>query len=320
MSGRVARPLAGMTAGVLLALGGAPARAEPAQAKAPKEGKTAQAKTPKEGKTGGSTGAGPADSRPASDTAASRPGGTKTAEPADLDAALVELNAAGVRLYSEGEYAEALQSFSEAYALHPAASLLFNIASCLEKQGKTDEALAGYRRFLDAASEEDPGRARAKARLQALAPMERVSPVSPQATSRPRVAPKLASTRAAQPREPQGASPRGPARWYVLGSGIGVSALSATLYSLGRADHREVTRAVADQSVGASIDMTRSQAESLIRSGDTKKRVAAVGAGVGALLIGGFAYLQLSGDANGPVVVSGFADGTGGGLSYRREF
>src|SRR5579883_2391709 len=54
----------------------------------------------------------------------------------------------GNQLYRRKQYAEALAKYRQAQALEPTPNLLFNIAQCLRKLGKLEEALGLYKQFL----------------------------------------------------------------------------------------------------------------------------------------------------------------------------
>jgi tetratricopeptide (TPR) repeat protein len=53
----------------------------------------------------------------------------------------------GAMLYSNGDYAKAVKAFEEAYALVPAAPVLFNMGMCYERLGRDREALSVYQRY-----------------------------------------------------------------------------------------------------------------------------------------------------------------------------
>jgi tetratricopeptide (TPR) repeat protein len=54
----------------------------------------------------------------------------------------------GTRLYRKGQYQEALDRFTGAYALYPSPKLHFNIAQANRELGRPVEALAAFERFL----------------------------------------------------------------------------------------------------------------------------------------------------------------------------
>ena len=57
------------------------------------------------------------------------------------------------KLFKEGKYEEALPLFQKADELYPGAAPKHKIAICLDKMGKTEEAVAAYQTFIDS----DPG-------------------------------------------------------------------------------------------------------------------------------------------------------------------
>lgn len=78
-----------------------------------------------------------------------------------------KLNEQGFAQYGLRQYEAALASFREAYTLHPDPSLLFNIGRTYQSLGKSDEALAAYRAFLQQSQGTDEAFAldREKARI-----------------------------------------------------------------------------------------------------------------------------------------------------------
>jgi tetratricopeptide (TPR) repeat protein len=57
----------------------------------------------------------------------------------------------GTRLYSVGEYAEALKEFKAGYVEEADASFVYNVAQCYRQLGQLNQALFSYRRFLSLA-------------------------------------------------------------------------------------------------------------------------------------------------------------------------
>jgi tetratricopeptide (TPR) repeat protein len=55
----------------------------------------------------------------------------------------------GTRLYRKGQYQEALEKFTGAYALFPSPKLHFNIAQAHRELGRPVEALVAFEKFLD---------------------------------------------------------------------------------------------------------------------------------------------------------------------------
>jgi hypothetical protein len=57
----------------------------------------------------------------------------------------------GTSAFRAGMYSDARVSFERAYSLYAEPVLLFNIASCYRRAGDAENAIAAYRRFIDAA-------------------------------------------------------------------------------------------------------------------------------------------------------------------------
>ena len=73
----------------------------------------------------------------------------------------------GQKLYSEGKYEAAWIEFSSAYEIAPLPDLIFNLARCEVKMGRTKEAIAHYREFL-AAVPNDPAAPRIRTEIETL--------------------------------------------------------------------------------------------------------------------------------------------------------
>jgi len=73
----------------------------------------------------------------------------------------------GQQLYSEGKYEAAWIEFSSAYEIAPLPDLIFNLARCEVKMGRTKEAIAHYREFL-AAVPNDPAAPRIRTEIESL--------------------------------------------------------------------------------------------------------------------------------------------------------
>jgi tetratricopeptide (TPR) repeat protein len=81
----------------------------------------------------------------------SQSGGAPAAAPRNEPAAKSQAQALlreGTRLYRKGQYQEALERFTGAYALFPSPKLHFNIAQANRELGRPVEALAAFERFL----------------------------------------------------------------------------------------------------------------------------------------------------------------------------
>jgi tetratricopeptide (TPR) repeat protein len=196
---------------------------------------------------------------------------------------VVALNEEGGALYAAGDYRRAAERFLQAYAVDEDSNLLFNIASCYEALGDIEAALEKYRVFLAAPDADPEGRPRAEQAIVRLTQLES----SPAAPARPPFAPApLAATPAAAPLD-TAAHDAGWVPWAGLGGGAALGALGAAFYLLGAADHAEVTDAPGFDDPDSVASMTRSRADALVRSGDTKKAIGVASASAGAALIVG---------------------------------
>ena len=81
----------------------------------------------------------------------------------------------GQQLYSEGKYEAAWIEFSSAYEIAALPDLIFNLARCEVKMGRTKEAIAHYREFL-AAVPNDPAAPRIRAEIESLERRQRGVP------------------------------------------------------------------------------------------------------------------------------------------------
>lgn len=87
------------------------------------------------------------------------------AQPArEVPARARELAKLGRELHEKGDYAGAVQAYTEAYALAPAPALLFDLAQAYRLAGRCDDAAVMYRRFLQADPDQE-ARALAEAHL-----------------------------------------------------------------------------------------------------------------------------------------------------------
>lgn len=74
----------------------------------------------------------------------------------------------GQRLYTAGEYEQAIVKWREAYALHPAPALLYNLAQAYGRLGDFQNELDSLRAYMAAVPENDPNAEPARARVTAL--------------------------------------------------------------------------------------------------------------------------------------------------------
>jgi len=89
-------------------------------------------------------------------------------EPTDRKAQAGEHFQKGTALYGAGQYLQAIKEFKAAYQLVPKPIILLYIADIYKEAGLSDEAVSYYRRFLDEARMNDPGRPKAEAALKEL--------------------------------------------------------------------------------------------------------------------------------------------------------
>ena len=89
-------------------------------------------------------------------------------EPVDRKAQAGEHFQKGTALYGAGQYLQAIKEFKEAYRLVPKPIILLYIADIYKEAGLSEEAVSYYRRFLEEARLNDPGRPKAEAALKDL--------------------------------------------------------------------------------------------------------------------------------------------------------
>jgi hypothetical protein len=209
--------------------------------------------------------------------------GNGAAPMAEGEQRVVDLNEQGSRLYAAGDYRRAVELFIEAYAVGQDPNLLFNIASCYEGLGDIEAAIEKYHDFLDAPTADVEGRPRAeraieRLRLEAAAPVV----VEPPPAPAPAPAPPVAA-----PVDSGGGDPAW-VPWVGLGGGAALVALGTTFYLMGASDHAKVTDAGGYDDPNAVVAMTRSEADDLVRSGNTKKQIGVLTASAGGALAAGY--------------------------------
>ncbi len=142
------------------------------------------------------------------------------AQPSDADKAAAKIYAReGNRLFEEGKYREAIDSFSKAYGIRPHFLVQCNIARCHELLGELARAAEHYRRCLNEGGEKTDVGPQAK---KALAEVEKTL-AARQAASQP--ASKPAPPPPPPPRKPPPpiiAAPRGRPFFLSLGVGAGI--------------------------------------------------------------------------------------------------
>jgi tetratricopeptide (TPR) repeat protein len=204
---------------------------------------------------------------------------------AEASAEVTRLNEAGSELYKIREYRRAVEKFIEAYAIDHDPNLLFNIARCYEQLGETEAAIEKYEQFSKMPGADTDGRQRAEESLRKLRQLLLVQgqddpPTDAEAlgqTTSP--TPPIAAPRPAADSvngEADGSSLRLWA-WLSLGVGAAAAGVGTTLYLLGSADHSKVEDT---QGFGSSVrvhSLTQAEAEHLVASGDTKKRLGVIG-------------------------------------------
>lgn len=102
---------------------------------------------------------------------------TVSAQAPDRKAQATEHFQKGSALYSAGQYLQAIKEFKEAYRLIPKPIILLYIADIYREAGLNDESITYYRKFLEEARMDDPGRPKAETALKemgvsATAPVE----------------------------------------------------------------------------------------------------------------------------------------------------
>lgn len=220
------------------------------------------------------------------------------AEPQGSDASdsnaarIAELNEAGAKAYAERNYRAAIEKFVEAYAIDHDPNLLFNIARCYEKLGDLPAAIEKYETFIATPGADTEGRLKAKASLRELRQLEsqggttQESSAAPEASESPRAADTDAQSSSTFPRL---------LPWLSLGGGAVLAGVGATFYVFGMRDHDQVTSAKGYGSTSSVHPMTRSEAQSYVDAGDTKKRIGGIGLGLGGALLATSAVLFLTG-------------------------
>lgn len=74
----------------------------------------------------------------------------------------------GQRLYTEGEYDQAVAKWREAYALHPAPALHYNLAQAYGRLGDLQNELESLRAYVAGVGADEPNAVLARARITAL--------------------------------------------------------------------------------------------------------------------------------------------------------
>ena len=206
------------------------------------------------------------------------------------DARVVELNERGSALYGGGDYRRAVELFLQAYAIDGDPNLLFNIAACYEGLGDPDAAIEKYRAFLADPSADSDGRPRAEGAIARLLASE-TAPAQPSPPEPVAAAPPAATVAPAPTQVDLGPESEPLPEWLpwaVLGGGAALGVAGVSVYLMGVADHREVTEASGYDDPNAVVHSSRSRAEALVDSGNSKKVIGASSAALGGALIAGY--------------------------------
>ena len=126
----------------------------------------------------------------------------------------------GSELYEQQRYDDAINEFDQARQLKPLPAFDYNIARCHDRMGRWAEALAAYRRYLEAAPNE-PDSESVRERIKVLEP--RVAPAQPP--------PKPAVVTPPPPQPPTPRRPWPPARTKLIAGAltavVGISLIGA---------------------------------------------------------------------------------------------
>src|SRR4051812_3882640 len=122
----------------------------------------------------GAADAAPRARKPPSDKAAPAKPGAKTQEQKEADRHFK----AGVALYKEAKYAEALAEFERAYEIAPHPLVLYNIAGCHRELSHYAEAVSYYKRFLAITNEKVPAPRLAAAQVELDGILARIAKVT----------------------------------------------------------------------------------------------------------------------------------------------
>ena len=247
------------------------------------------------------------DGRAAEPTPEAEEAGLRPTDPkaGGRDQRVVQLNDEGSALYAAGDYRRAAELFLQAYAVDEDPNLLFNVASCYEGLGDLEAAIEKYQAFLDSPDADAVGRPRAERAIERLEG-EIAAAQAPAPPPPPAAAPPPAVAAAPAPADTSDAGLPGWAPWVGLGGGAALSALGATFYLLGAADHAKVTDARGYGDPRAVLAMTRTEADDLVHSGDVKKQIGVGALAAGGALVAGYVAWWL---------LDGSADDTAGGAS-----
>jgi hypothetical protein len=220
------------------------------------------------------------------------------ASPAPANASSVaQLNEEGAALYAARDYRRAIEKFIQAYAIDSDPNLLFNIARCYEELGETDAAIEKYETFLKTPGADTRGRQRAR---ESVAALREAKNTPARAAGTPPEAQKSATTAepvaAPAPERPSDDQQSSALPWVVLGGSAAFALVGTTSYLMGASDHAKVTDTTGYADPSSVAEMTRKQADDLVRSGDTKKLIGGISFGLAGALAATYVVLLVSAD------------------------
>jgi tetratricopeptide (TPR) repeat protein len=213
---------------------------------------------------------------------------------------VAQLNEEGAALYAARDYRRAIEKFIQAYAIDTDPNLLFNIARCYEELGEVDAAIEKYETFLKTPGADTRGRQRARDSIvslrEARAGTEAQS-AAPRASAPSNAPVSEAPSVAASSDSAEGSNAL---PWLTLGGSVLFAAAGTAFYVLGTNDHAQVTDAEGYRDPAGVSNMTRREADDLVRSGDTKKLLGGISLGVSGALAATYVVLLIAGDDESP--------------------
>ena len=204
----------------------------------------------------------------------------------------------GAAHFNAGRFQDAIQKFTEAYAVYPQPNLLYNIARSYEAMGALDDAASYYARFLQRKGTDPRIRAKAERKLRVIQrarqktqpdPSPSLPPPAPppRASSPDSMPPSAAPTPLSVPAyRPPPSSSLTVWKWTTGAVAAAGLVVGGVLYGVGQNDHDKVSNAK-DAAAGGSASLTQVEADNLIDEGSQKKTagiaVISAGAAVGVL-------------------------------------
>jgi tetratricopeptide (TPR) repeat protein len=201
-----------------------------------------------------------------------------------------QLNEDGVRFFQSRDYRRAIEAFIDAYALNADPNLQFNIARSYEKLGDTDAAIRKYGAFLELPGADTNGRVRAQESIQALKKLKVASQTRelPEPMDVDFTIPEPHSSAFAEQDESSVVP------WLGVISGAAFMTAGVFLCISGADDIEKVAESKSKS--GPLYLMTRSEAQDLIDSGNTKKAIGVSSVAVGVALLT-ISFIVLSSDS-----------------------